>query len=59
MSNVEIKAVENGPNVILVDGKVVTAMCRCGASKNTPYCDGTHTKVHFNAAPSELKILSQ
>jgi uncharacterized Fe-S cluster protein YjdI len=25
----------------------VTAFCRCGASENKPYCDGTHTKVHF------------
>ncbi len=23
------------------------ALCRCGASKNKPYCDGTHTDVHF------------
>ena len=25
----------------------VTAFCRCGASKNKPYCDGTHTKISF------------
>jgi uncharacterized Fe-S cluster protein YjdI len=25
-----------------------TAFCRCGASSNKPYCDGTHTKISFN-----------
>ena len=24
-----------------------TAFCRCGASENKPYCDGTHKKVNF------------
>jgi CDGSH-type Zn-finger protein len=57
LSKVEIKAVENGPNLVYVDGKVLTAMCRCGASANKPYCDGAHVKLKFNAKPSELKIL--
>jgi uncharacterized Fe-S cluster protein YjdI len=25
----------------------VTAFCRCGASGNKPYCDGSHKKVDF------------
>lgn len=34
------------------DGRVetreqTTAFCRCGASDNKPYCDGTHRKVGF------------
>jgi CDGSH-type Zn-finger protein len=24
------------------------ALCRCGHSKNKPYCDGSHTKAHFD-----------
>jgi len=24
------------------------ALCRCGHSKNKPFCDGTHVKVRFD-----------
>ena len=55
---VEINIMENGP--ILVKGETsVTkngkkievneqyALCRCGQSKNQPYCDGTHKSCNF------------
>ena len=57
--NTKVEVLENGPllvfgalKVVHKDGKEelknkTTAFCRCGASKNKPFCDGTHTSTDF------------
>jgi CDGSH-type Zn-finger protein/uncharacterized Fe-S cluster protein YjdI len=38
---------------LAIDGKSIgyrATLCRCGASKNKPYCDGSHHDVHFSAS---------
>ena len=58
-----IRLRRNGPYVIDGDVKVVDwngaeypvsrqpiALCRCGASTTKPFCDGTHSRVGFQAA---------
>jgi len=64
MSEVTIRCRENGPLLVsgpikLCDhlgnsydltGKENVALCRCGATKNRPFCDGTHKTIPFVAA---------
>ncbi|MGI0055387.1 MAG: CDGSH iron-sulfur domain-containing protein [Thermoplasmata archaeon] len=57
MAHVEVHSVENGPNLVMVDGKAVTALCRCGQSSHKPQCDGTHRTVGFKAPAAKTVIL--
>jgi CDGSH-type Zn-finger protein len=60
---------ENGPYLVtgcktlkgLLDGKQYAsektiALCRCGASKKKPYCDGTHVKIGFTSAKADDRV---
>ena len=49
MAKIRIIARKDGPYIIEVEGKVETALCRCGHSNNKPYCDGSHARVGFKA----------
>jgi CDGSH-type Zn-finger protein len=70
MSEVVIKVRHNGPykvtgpvKLIDADGKEydlaergeVIALCRCGGSTTKPFCDGTHSKIGFDAAERAVR----
>lgn len=42
-----------GPDGQAMEAKPVMALCRCGASKNKPYCDGSHNQIGFDSRPSD------
>jgi hypothetical protein len=56
-----VQAVTNGPLFVRGPAKVIDgddnivresprmALCRCGASENKPFCDGTHRRIGFRA----------
>lgn len=62
MAEVNIEVRRNGPYIVTgpiemrdADGarypsETRVALCRCGASTSKPFCDGTHSKIGFQAA---------
>lgn len=62
-----IKVLPNGPYMVDGDAGVIDwngasyaiakrpfYLCRCGASTNKPFCDGTHSKAGFKAAEAAV-----
>jgi CDGSH-type Zn-finger protein len=66
MSDPTIQVLPKGPYLVTgkfslqdATGKQIEAgekiaLCRCGASTKKPFCDGTHTKVGFDAAAAAV-----
>jgi CDGSH-type Zn-finger protein len=66
MEEVNIQVLRNGPYIVTgsptvvdLNGKKIQtpekfALCRCGASTKKPFCDGTHSKIGFQAAESAV-----
>jgi len=60
IAGVNITPSENGPYLVsgavcltAIDGRQIPhgehmTLCRCGESKNKPFCDGMHVKVGFD-----------
>jgi CDGSH-type Zn-finger protein len=49
-----IKLVDSNGQIIDLGGKPAVSLCRCGASVNKPFCDGTHSKIGFQAAAAAV-----
>src|SRR5437868_2598449 len=50
-----IELVDAEGNAFDISGKPAFSLCRCGASTNKPFCDGTHSKLGFQAAELAVK----
>ncbi len=66
-----IKLLKNGPLLVkdleqfknsrgeAIETETNMALCRCGASKNKPFCDGTHKSIGFTDEKCEDRILDK
>ncbi len=50
-----IQLVDADGNQYDLQGKTAFSLCRCGASVNKPFCDGTHSKIGFDAAEAAVR----
>jgi CDGSH-type Zn-finger protein len=50
----ELEMFEASGKKIDLTGKKAFSLCRCGASVNKPFCDGTHSKMGFQAAEAAV-----
>jgi CDGSH-type Zn-finger protein len=53
-----IRLVDADGKEFTVQGDTV-ALCRCGGSTNKPFCDGTHSKLGFQAAEKAVRAADQ
>ena len=51
----EVEIVDINGNKYDLTGKTAFSLCRCGGSVNKPFCDGTHSKIGFQAAELAVK----
>ena len=49
----DVRVVDWDGNEYKVD-RLPIALCRCGASTTKPFCDGSHSKIGFQAAEAAV-----
>ncbi|HZD31402.1 MAG TPA: CDGSH iron-sulfur domain-containing protein [Candidatus Angelobacter sp.] len=54
-----LELVDADGNAYDLTGKTAFSLCRCGASANRPFCDGTHNKIGFQSAEVVLAKTAQ
>jgi CDGSH-type Zn-finger protein len=51
-----VEIVDADGNKYDTTGKTAFSLCRCGASANRPFCDGSHNKIEFQSPETAIKV---
>ena len=51
----DFEIVDRNGGVYGLQGRTVLSICRCGLSKNKPFCDGMHRKIGFDTKENPIK----
>ena len=51
-----VELVDGEGNKYDLSGKTAFSLCRCGASANRPFCDGSHKTINFQANDLAPKV---
>jgi CDGSH-type Zn-finger protein len=50
-----VRLIDADGNEFDLGGRTSFSLCRCGASVKKPFCDGTHSKIGFEAAERAVR----
>ncbi len=50
----DVEILDVNGNKVDTSSRPKIALCRCGASVTKPFCDGTHSKIGFQAAEAAV-----
>ena len=54
-----VEMVDADGNKYDLTGKTAFSLCRCGGSVTKPFCDGSHSRIGFQAAEAAVKRADQ
>lgn len=50
-----VRLVDSAGNTLPTPAAPVFSLCRCGHSKNKPFCDGSHREAQFDGVEAHIR----